>query len=49
VAEDIRRFLERPFDSMPPASPPGPPPGAPIGDMGLDYLLGLDVCRVFDR
>jgi hypothetical protein len=49
VAEDIRRFLERPFDSMPPASPTGPPPGAPIGDMGLDYLLGLDVCRVFDR
>jgi hypothetical protein len=49
VAEAIRRFLERPFDSMPPASPPGPPPGAPIGDMGLDYLLGLDVCRVFDR
>jgi hypothetical protein len=31
---------------MRPATPPDPPPGAPIGDTGLDYLLGIDICRV---
>jgi hypothetical protein len=44
MASDIKRFVERPFDSMRPAAMPAPPPGAPIGDLGLDYLLGLDVC-----
>jgi hypothetical protein len=44
LASDIKRFIERPFDSMLPASIPSPPPGAPIGDYGMDYLLGLDGC-----
>ena len=46
LASDVKRFLERPYDAMRPATVPDPPPGAPIGDYGLDYLLGIDVCRV---
>jgi hypothetical protein len=46
LASDVKRFLERPYDAMRPAAIPDPPPGAPIGDYGLDYLLGIDVCRV---
>lgn len=44
LANDIKRFFERPFDAMRPAVVPAPPPGAPIGDYGMDYLLGLDAC-----
>ncbi|HUF47616.1 MAG TPA: zinc-dependent metalloprotease [Vicinamibacterales bacterium] len=46
LASDITRFLARPYDAMRPAAIPSPPPGAPIGDYGLDYLLGMDICRV---
>jgi len=46
LADDIKRFLDRPYTELRPASIPAPPPGAPIGDFGLDYLLGLDVCRI---
>ncbi len=46
LVSDAKRFLERPYDAMRPATIPDPPPGAPIGDYGMDYLLGLDVCRV---
>ncbi len=46
LANDAKRFLERPYDAMRPATIPDPPPGAPIGDYGMDYLLGLDVCRI---
>jgi hypothetical protein len=46
LAEDIKRFLERPFDLGRPAATPAAPPGAPIGDTGLDYLLGLDGCSL---
>lgn len=46
LASDARRFLERPYDAMRPATIPDPPPGAPIGDFGLDYLLGIDICRL---
>ncbi len=46
LADDIKRFLERPYADMPPAAIPQPPPGAPIGDFGLDYLLGLDRCWI---
>jgi hypothetical protein len=46
VADDIKRFLDRPYAELAPASTPAPPPGAPIGDFGLDYLLGFDVCRI---
>ena len=44
MGDDIKRFLERPFDNMAPVNTPDPPPGAPIGDTGLDYLLGFDSC-----
>ena len=46
LVEDIKRFFERPLDLGRPATTPAAPPGAPIGDVGLDYLLGLDVCSV---
>ena len=46
LADDIKRFLDRPYTELRPASTPAPPPGAPIGDFGLDYLLGLDICRI---
>jgi len=46
LADDIKRFLDRPYTELRPAAIPAPPPGAPIGDFGLDYLLGLDTCRV---
>lgn len=49
IVDDIKRFFERPADTMRPAATPGPPPGAPIGDTGLDYLLGLDICWVRGR
>jgi hypothetical protein len=46
VVDDIKRFFERSADTLRPATTPQPPPGAPIGDYGLDYLLGLDTCRI---
>lgn len=46
MADDIKRFLDRPYTELRPAAIPAPPPGAPIGDFGLDYLLGLDICRI---
>jgi hypothetical protein len=46
IVDDIKRFFERSADTMRPADTPAPPPGAPIGDFGMDYLLGLDGCRV---
>jgi hypothetical protein len=44
LADDVRRFLDRPYTELRPANIPAPPPGAPIGDFGMDYLLGLDAC-----
>lgn len=46
VFDDLKRFFERTADTLRPADTPAPPPGAPIGDSGLDYLLGLDLCWV---
>jgi hypothetical protein len=46
LADDIKRFLDRPYSELRPAATPSTPPGAPIGDYGLDYLLGLDYCIV---
>jgi hypothetical protein len=45
LAEDIKRFQDRPYIELRPSAIPTPPPGAPIGDTGMDYLLGLDACR----
>lgn len=44
LADDIKRFLDRPYLELRPAAIPTPPPGAPIGDFGMDYLLGFDSC-----
>ena len=44
LADDIKRFLDRPYVELRPAAIPTPPPGAPIGDYGMDYLLGFDSC-----
>jgi hypothetical protein len=39
LSRDIRRFMERPSESIPPVYTPVAPPGAPIGgDMGMDWL-----------
>ena len=45
MVDDIKRFFEQGMDLWRPAPTPDAPPGAPIGDTGLDYLLGLDICR----
>ena len=37
IAQDIKRFQERPL-AMPLLTTPAPPPGAPIGDPGMNYL-----------
>ena len=42
VAQDIRRFLERPAASLAPPSVPVAPPGPPIGQPALDYLRSLE-------
>jgi hypothetical protein len=46
IVDDVKRFFERSADTMRPAEPLQPPPGAPIGEYDLDYLLGIDVCRI---
>jgi hypothetical protein len=45
MVDDIKRFFEQGLADLAPSPIPAAPPGAPIGDTGLDYLLGLDVCR----
>ena len=42
LAQDIRRFLERPAASLAPPSIPAVPPGPPIGEPALDYLRSLE-------
>jgi hypothetical protein len=44
LADDIKRFLDRPYSELRPNAIPAPPPGAPIGDFGMDYLFGFDSC-----
>jgi hypothetical protein len=46
IVDDIKRFFDQGMDLLRPAAIPAPPPGAPIGDTGMDYLLGLDGCRL---
>ena len=43
IAMDIRRFLDRPAESVGMSSAPSAPPGAPIGQPALDYLGGHPV------
>ena len=38
LAADIKRFLDRPAETMHVMPPPDAPPGAPIGDMPFDWL-----------
>lgn len=38
LAADIKRFLERPAETMHILPAPDAPPGAPIGDEGMDWL-----------
>ena len=45
LADDIKRFMDRPYVELRPAAIPAAPPGAPIGgDFGMDYLFGFDSC-----
>lgn len=46
IVDDLKRFFERDADTIAPSGTPAPPPGAPIGDFDLDYLLGVDYCRI---
>jgi hypothetical protein len=43
LAQDVRRFLERPASAVPLPAVPQPPPGPPIGEPALDYLRGLEL------
>jgi hypothetical protein len=38
LAQDIRRFMERPAQPAAATTNPAAPPGAPIGDPGMDWL-----------
>ena len=45
LAADIKRFLERPAETMRVMPAPDAPPGAPIGgDPGMDWLAPAPVC-----
>jgi len=45
LAADIKRFLERPADTMRVMPAPDAPPGAPIGgDTGMEWLAPGPVC-----
>ena len=47
LADDVKRFLERPLSPARPATAPEAPPGAPIGEPALDWLRrwGLECGR----
>ena len=44
LAADIKRFLERPAETMRIMPAPDAPPGAPIGDTGMDWLAPAPLC-----
>jgi hypothetical protein len=49
MAEDIRRFLDRPLAATTRAEIPAAPPGAPIGEPGMDWLRRIEPpCSVWD-
>jgi hypothetical protein len=45
MAEDIKRFLQRPIAPIATPDTPAAPPGAPIGDPGMDWLARVEWCR----
>jgi hypothetical protein len=49
LESDIRRFLDRPFDAMRPATTPAAPPGAPIGELPWSVLIGEPDCGWIER
>ncbi len=44
LAADIKRFLERPADTMRVMPAPDAPPGAPIGEAPMDWLAPVPAC-----
>jgi hypothetical protein len=38
LGQDIQRFMERPYESVPTPTAPATPPGSPIGDPGMGWL-----------
>ena len=46
LCEDIRRFLERPHESMANPAPLAPPPGSPIGGDPALHWIGWDWATV---
>ena len=49
LAEDIRRFLDRPLTPVSRGELPTPPPGAPIGEPDMDWLRRLEpLCSVWE-
>lgn len=44
LADDIKRFLERPMDAIRTPTTYDAPPGAPIGDVGIDWLAPVAWC-----
>ena len=44
LAADIKRFLERPADTMRVMPAPDAPPGAPIGETPMDWLAPVPAC-----
>lgn len=50
LADDIKRFLERPAPPQPRLETPQPPPGAPIGEPTLEWIRRLEpVCSTADE
>ncbi len=44
LASDIKRFLERPAETMRMIPAPDAPPGAPIGEPAMDWLAPAPLC-----
>jgi hypothetical protein len=49
LAADIKRFLERPTETMRMIPAPDSPPGAPIGEPAMDWLSPAPLCNWSDQ
>ncbi|MCU1235391.1 MAG: hypothetical protein JWP63_3358 [Candidatus Solibacter sp.] len=49
LAADIKRFLERPTETMRMIPAPDSPPGAPIGEPAMDWLAPAPLCSWSDQ